>query len=105
MVGERKTFQGDIEYSLTLAELSRCCNVPAEKILVLVGEGVLNPCGHSEREWRFASVDLVRAMSALRLERDLGVNPAGAALAVELMDEMQRLRERVRLLEALVYQR
>jgi chaperone modulatory protein CbpM len=39
------------------------------------------------------------------LERDLGINPAGAALAIDLLDEMQQLRERVRLLEALVFQR
>ncbi|MCB1727248.1 MAG: hypothetical protein KDI22_07450, partial [Gammaproteobacteria bacterium] len=36
-------------------------------------------------------------------EHDLGLNPAGAALAVELMDEMQQLRQRVRLLERLVF--
>jgi chaperone modulatory protein CbpM len=39
------------------------------------------------------------------LERDLGINPAGAALAIDLLDEMQQLRERVRLLESLVFQR
>ena len=41
----------------------------------------------------------------MRLERDLGINPAGAALAIELLDEMQQLRERVRLLEALAFER
>jgi chaperone modulatory protein CbpM len=69
---------------------------------VLVGEGVLLPRGVAPEDWRFAANDLVRAMSALRLERDLGVNPAGAALAIELVDEMQRLRRRVRVLEGLM---
>lgn len=95
--------QADYEIRLTLGELSRCCGVTAERILVLVGEGVLSPKGATQPEWRFGAVDLVRARRALRLERDLGVNVAGAALAIDLMDEMQRLRERVRLLEALVF--
>jgi len=105
VVGERETFQAEFEYSFSLAEISRCCQVPAEKILVLVSEGVLSPCGRTQHDWRFASGDLVRALSVLRLERDLGVNTAGAALAIDLMDEMQRLRERVRLLEKLTFQR
>ncbi len=105
MAGERQAFQTDIDYSFTLAEISRCCNVSAEKILVLVGEGVLNPRGHTERDWRFGGSDLARAMQALRLEQDLGINTAGAALAVELLDEMQQLRSRLRLLESLIFPR
>ena len=105
MNGESQTHQADTEFHLTLGEISRYCGVTAETILVLVGEGVLTPHGRTQREWRFAAADLVRAMRALRLERDLGVNPAGAALAIELLDEMQHLRDRVRTLEALVFER
>lgn len=105
MIGSQQTYQPDIEYSFSLAEISRCCGVTAEQILVLVSEGVLSPQGSTQREWRFASSDLSRALSAVRLERDLGVNPAGAALAVDLLDEMQQLRQRVRLLEALFFRR
>ena len=36
---------------------------------------------------------------ALRLQKDLGVNLAGAALALELFDELDSLRTRLRLLE------
>jgi len=92
----------DVNFTLTLAELSHCCGVSAERILVLVGEGILEPCGDTQRDWRFAARDLIRAQSALRLERDLGVNAAGAALAIELMDEVRRMRERIRVLESLM---
>lgn len=105
MIGSQRTYQPEIDYSFSLAEISRCCGVTAEQILVLVAEGVLTPQGSTQREWRFAGSDLNRALSAVRLERDLGVNPAGAALAVELLDEMQQLRDRVRLLEALFFRR
>ncbi|MCB1725723.1 MAG: MerR family transcriptional regulator [Gammaproteobacteria bacterium] len=90
------------EELLTLAELSRCCDVAAEKMLMLIAEGVVTPLGRRQREWRFDVDDVRRARSALRLERDLGINCAGAALAVDLLDETRRLRERVRLLENLL---
>lgn len=105
MGGLQQSYQPDVEYSLTLAEISRCCGVTTEQILVLTTEGVLSPRGEAPQEWQFGSADLGRALSALRLERDLGVNPAGAALAIELLDEMQQLRDRVRLLEAMLYER
>ena len=97
-----ETYRADVDFQLTLSELSNCCGVSAEKILLLVSEGILEPRGRVQREWRFAAADLIRAQSALRLERDLGVNAAGAALAIELADEVRRMRERVRLLEALL---
>lgn len=103
MTGERQTLQPEMDYSLTLAEISQCCGVTAETILVLVAEGVLAPLGRLQREWRFAGNDLVRARRALRLEQDLGVNAAGAALAIELMEELEQLQRRVRLLESLVF--
>jgi chaperone modulatory protein CbpM len=103
--GLQQSYKPDVEYSLTLAEFSRCCGATTEQILVLTTEGILSPRGETAQDWQFGSADLGRALSALRLERDLGVNPAGAALAIELLDEMQQLRDRVRLLEAMLYER
>jgi chaperone modulatory protein CbpM len=94
--------EADLEFEFTLAEISRCCGVGVEQITILVAEGVLTPHGASSADWRFAGNDMARALRAVRLERDLGVNPAGAALAIELMDEMQRLRQRLERLEALL---
>ncbi len=77
---------------LTLAELSRSCAVHAECIIELVEEGVLIPVGRDPRSWRFTGVQLRRATVALRLQQDLGVNIAGVALALELLDELNQLR-------------
>jgi chaperone modulatory protein CbpM len=80
---------------LTLAELSRGCAVHAECIVELVEEGVLAPVGREPRQWRFSGVQLRRANAALRLQRDLGINLAGVALALELLDELNALRARL----------
>jgi chaperone modulatory protein CbpM len=43
-------------------------------------------------EWHFTGAALRRARLALRLERDLELNLAGVALALDLMEELQTLR-------------
>jgi chaperone modulatory protein CbpM len=86
---------------LTLDDLCRACAAQSELIVDLVHEGVLAPLGAAPEVWRFTGVHLHRATVAVRLQRDLGVNPAGAALALELMDELDSLRAQLSRLESL----
>jgi len=86
----------DEEAPLTLAELTRACAAHAELIIELVEEGVLAPVGREPHRWRFTGAHLRRARVALHLQRDLGVNLAGAALALQLLDEVEALRARLR---------
>ena len=83
----------DVE--LTLAELCRACRIPADRVYELVDEGVAEPLGRDPSGWRFRGVSVRRVHCAVRLERDLGVNAAGAALALELLEELQALRARM----------
>ncbi len=85
---------------LTLADVCRACAVQAEFIIELVEEGVLEPVGHGPDGWRFSGIHMQRTTAALRLQRDLGVNFAGVALALQLLDEVEELRARIRILEA-----
>lgn len=85
---------------LSLDDLCRACAAQAERIVELVDEGLLTPAHTVPGEWRFTGVHVQRARVALRLESDLGVNLAGAALALELLDELDTLRARVQRLEA-----
>ena len=83
------------QVELTLAEVSRSCSVHAQYIIELVEEGVLAPIGREPRAWRFTGSEVRRATVALRLQRDLGVNLAGVALALDLLDELNGLRARI----------
>ncbi len=97
-----KIFDGvllDEECSLTLGDLSRACAVHAEWLLELVEEGILEPRGRGPADWRFSAPQLQRARIVRNLQRDLGVNLAGAALALELLEELERLRARLRRFE------
>ncbi|WP_417613922.1 chaperone modulator CbpM [Oceanisphaera sp.] len=90
-------FEEDIE--LSLAELCRACQLPAEHVLELVQEGVIEPVGRDPACWRFQAICVRRVRCAQRLEQDLGVNMAGAALAIDLLEELELLRVRLRRLE------
>jgi len=83
----------------TLGELSRACGKPAEWILALVEEGVIEPVGGDQTHWQFRGHCLRRVRIVQRLESDLGLNLAGAALALELLEEVEALRNRIAILE------
>jgi len=86
--------------ALTLAQLCRVFELHADYAIELVEAGVVEPAwGRGPADWRFESHALLRMRRALRLHRDLAVDPAGAALALDLIEEVQRLRARVRVLE------
>jgi chaperone modulatory protein CbpM len=87
---------------LSLGELCRACAIHAEAIINMVEEGVLEPQGSEPHSWRFSATAIRRVEIALRLQRDLQINLAGAALALDLLEERQRLRARARSLECLV---
>lgn len=81
---------------LTLADLCRACAVHADRIVELVDIGVLEPQGQEPDRWMFVGTSLPRARTALRLQRDLEIDLAGVALALELLDEIETLRARLR---------
>ena len=81
---------------LTLGDLCKACEVDTALIVELVDEGVLMPDGSAPDQWRFTGLHMHRARTAMRLQRDLGVNFAGAALALQLMDELSNLRAQLR---------
>jgi chaperone modulatory protein CbpM len=80
----------DVEMSL--GELCRACDAERSMIEQLVEHGVLEPRGSPAQGWVFVGASLRRTRVALRLMRDLDVNLPGAALAVELLDQIERLR-------------
>jgi chaperone modulatory protein CbpM len=83
------------QLDLTLDELCHICSTQVDQLMALVDEGVIAPQGETPSGWRFSGVQLRRARVAVRLQRDLGVNTAGAALALQLMDEIETLRDQL----------
>lgn len=99
---EPKALVLDEQVRLTLSEVCRTCGVSAEYVITLVHEGLVEPEEVAPGTWRFPGEALQRVRRAARLQQDLELNLAGAVLAVELLEELQDLRTRVRLLERLL---
>lgn len=99
MTDEPKILTGVLleeEIVFTLADLSHACCVNAEWIVLLVEEGIVEPVtGTDIRQWRFSGTSLRRVRTAQRLQHDLGLNIAGIALALDLLDEIELLRRRL----------
>ncbi|MGI9237172.1 MAG: chaperone modulator CbpM [Woeseiaceae bacterium] len=88
---------------LSLEELSRACATSTEWLIELVEEGVLEPVGQRQSRWRFSGTSLKRARTARRLHEDLHINLAGVALALDLIEDMETMRERLRRLDIREY--
>ncbi len=85
----------DENTNYTLQELSDLCSQSTELILEMIDEGMIVPAGSSPRQWRFGLREIHRVQTAQRLIRDLQVNMAGAALALDLLEELEELRRQV----------
>lgn len=86
----------DEERRLSLDELSELCGARSTLIIQLVEEGVLEPADLHASRWVFSGSCVRRVRTAIRLQRDLDVNLPGIALALELLEELESLRRRVR---------
>ena len=82
----------DDSLELELEELCRMCHADEAFVVALVAEGVIEPRGTRRTEWVFTGRSVRRTQVALRLHHDLDINLPGVALALDLLEEIQRLR-------------
>ena len=85
---------------LSLDQLCRVAELSEQEIVELVEEGVVEPRGRRPSSWRFQAVSLRRIRISRNLQRELGVNPPGVALALDLLEELEELRARLKRLES-----
>ena len=82
----------DDTVTVSLEELCSACGVARELVVEIVAEGIVEPSGEGPAHWRFSGIALARVQRVLRLQHDFGVNLPGAALALDLLEELERLR-------------
>ena len=98
----KKVLQSEVIESrreMSLSDLCEVCTVTSERVVQLVDEGLVEPEGREPAEWRFSGRSVRRVVVAERLSRDLRLNVAGAALVLDLLDEVKQLRQRLLRLE------
>lgn len=87
------------ETELHLSELCRICDVSREVVIEWVQEGVVEP--HGEAQWRFPARQLGRLRRASRLQQDLELESHVLPVVLDLLEEIERLRNEVRVLRRL----
>jgi chaperone modulatory protein CbpM len=95
--GAASLVEGDLlgeQLALSLDELCRLCAVPPQRIIELLDEGVLG-IDYRVDDYRFDAYALRRVRIALRLQRDLEINPAGLGVVLDLLEELEELRRRL----------
>ena len=81
---------------ISVNELCQTCNISVDNIVEIVEHGIVEPHGQLSLQqppenWEFESTVISVAKSAVRMQRDLGVNWAGVALALELIAQREQL--------------
>jgi chaperone modulatory protein CbpM len=82
----------DESVELSLAELCSLCSISEDSIVEIVAEGIVEPSGRDRAQWRFSGVAVTRVQRVVRLQHEFAVNLPGAALALDLLEEIERLR-------------
>lgn len=82
---------------LALEELASACGAEAKWIIELVAVGVLEPQGADISRWRFRAADLTCARRVFRLQRDFDASLDAAAVMLDLLDQIEQLRTRLKL--------
>lgn len=82
------------EFSLqiSLTELCHHTNTSEATIVEFVEHGILEPIGEEEGSWLFSVETVQLTRRATRLHRDLGINWAGVALALDLLSQRENLQ-------------
>ena len=80
---------------ITIVQLCRRCAVEAELVERLIEEGIIEPSRQEGDELYFPQSCMKRTRIVMRLRSDLGVNMAGAALALELLERIEQLQKRL----------
>ena len=83
----------------SLQELCYATELPTQAVIDIVEQGIVEPQGSSPDSWVFSVQMLVVVRKAQRLNRDLGVDWSGIALALCLLEELEQLREENRRLQ------
>ena len=79
-------------FFLSLGEVSSSFGITTETVIEIMDEGIVSAQRDEKNEWKFDNEAVRRIRTVLQLNRDLGVNLAGAGLALELLHEIDRLR-------------
>lgn len=83
----------ETSYYLTLTELTQSVRLSTDTVITMVDCGIVEPRGEQPQQWLFEPQMVKLIQRACRLQRDLELEWPAVALALELIEDLQQLRE------------
>lgn len=80
---------------ISTTALSQSLGVSTQLIDEMIELGIIQGKHKSRNELVFTSIEIYRIRKVIRLNRDLGINAAGAALVLDLLDKIEDLKRRL----------
>jgi len=90
--------------TLSMHEVCQRCGLDSADLQHLLAHGVIEPVPANRDEWLFSADALGLLTRAARMQRDFELDAAGLAMALSLLDELQRSRRQVDRLRQLLAQ-
>lgn len=88
----------DENSTISFVEVCQRCNISKEALEEMMDHGLFNDQQIQKKEMHFDVKSLLRIQSACRLQQDLGINLPGVVLVLELLDELEQVRNELKIL-------
>lgn len=85
--------------SLNLEEFCQAVHLQTQVVIEMVEHQLIKPEGSAPNSWRFDNACLKRAKIAASFYRDLEVNMPGIGIALDLLERIEYLEQRLQTLE------
>jgi chaperone modulatory protein CbpM len=82
----------------TFVEICQKYQIPKELLIEMIEQGLFPDQSTNPNELHVNQKSIQRIESAFRLHRDLGINLPGVALALDLLDELEKIRRELDIL-------
>lgn len=89
----------DENTSVSRLEICQTCNISEDVLIDMMEQGLFNHQGMQLQQIEFDLKMLRRIQTACRLQRDLGINVPGIVLILDLLEEIDELRDELDILQ------
>lgn len=79
----------------SLHELCQRIRLEEDFIVQCVDYGIADVRGSTPSQWQFSPADIARLQRAWRLQRDLDINFTGLGVVLDLLDDIEELRQQL----------
>lgn len=79
-------------FILNITEVCQSLGIQKQWIFEVIDEGIIHPLPSKSSSPKFDQTAIRRIRTSICLQRDLGINLSGIALVLDLLDEIEELK-------------